>query len=71
MPKVCTVWCKACNPLCKLSSEFVMTTWSSANNMVLILCHLIFYSCSVFFIPVFDDLIYIYIITLVIKGSPV
>jgi hypothetical protein len=31
IPNVCTVWCKACNSLCKLSSEFAMTTWSSTN----------------------------------------
>jgi hypothetical protein len=34
IPNVCTILCKACNPLCKLSSESAMTTWSSANNMV-------------------------------------
>jgi hypothetical protein len=34
IPIICTIWCKACNSLCKLSSEFAMTTWLRANNMV-------------------------------------
>jgi hypothetical protein len=45
---------KACNPLCKLSSEFEMTTWTCTTNMVfnyLILCHLIFSIMYVFLIP--------------------
>jgi hypothetical protein len=31
-PNVCTVWCTACNPLCRLSSEFAMITWSSSSG---------------------------------------
>jgi hypothetical protein len=36
IPNVCAVWCKACSPLCKLSPEFAITTWWSANNVVFV-----------------------------------
>jgi hypothetical protein len=81
-----TVWCNACNPVCKLSSEFAMTTWSCANNKIFNCVIWYFYSCSAFFIPPYDDLIhththththtyiyiymYIYIYNVGDKGQP-